>query len=182
MADGDMEAVLRFWFVENGVKQWFAKDDAFDRAIQDRFAKTHDAAADGRLDHWVESRDGRLALILVLDQFSRNLFRGTAEAFAYDERALAIARKAVAIGDHTVLPRDRALFVFLPFEHSEALADQKLCHALLSAYGTSDTLQYAQQHLDIIERFGRFPHRNAVLGRESTPEEVDFLEKPGSSF
>lgn len=176
------EDVLGFWFGECTAEQWFAKDDGFDAALRDRFGTVHaEAAADGLAD-WEATADGRLALILVLDQMSRNLYRGDRRAFAQDERARNIARKAVAAGDHVFAGRDRCLFLFLPFEHSEDLADQLWCDALFRALGDEDLTDYAVKHRVIIERFGRFPHRNAAMGRDNTVEELAFLEEPNSSF
>ena len=123
-----------------------------------------------------------MALILVLDQMSRNLYRDDPRAFAQDVRARAVARRAVAAGDHVFAPPERCLFLFLPFEHSEDLADQLLCEALFGVLGDANLDDYAARHRVIVERFGRFPHRNAVLGRTSTAEELNFLEQPNSSF
>jgi uncharacterized protein (DUF924 family) len=183
--------VLLFWFGpadERGRrdKRWFEKDDAFDRECRNRFLRLHEEAAAGRLGTWKQAPDECLALILLLDQFPRNMFRGTPRAFATDPLALEAARHAVAQGfDKTLLPVER-MFVYLPFEHSEALEDQeKACELSkpLTAYPeTADAYRYAVLHRDIIRRFGRFPHRNAILGRASTPEEIEFLKQPGSSF
>lgn len=177
-----IQDVLAFWFVENGRAQWFQKDDAFDEAIARRFGPLHERAAAGGCETWADERDARMALILVLDQFSRNLHRGSPKAFAQDAAALAVARKAIALGDHLAGPKDRCVFLFLPFEHSESLADQDLCLSLFETLGDADYIDYANRHRVIIERFGRFPHRNAILGRESTAEERAFLEQPNSSF
>jgi len=183
--------VLLFWFgpgAERGKahKRWFVKNDAFDLEIRERFLSLYEDAAAGRLARLKESPADCLALILVLDQFPRNMFRGTARAFATDPLALETAGHAVARGfDRGLLPVER-LFVYLPFEHSETLADQERSCELtkpLDAYPeTNDVYRYALLHRDIIRRFGRFPHRNAILGRVSTPEEIEFLKGPGSSF
>jgi uncharacterized protein (DUF924 family) len=183
--------VLLFWFgppAERGKPQerWFVKSAAFDREIRDRFLWLHEEAAAGRRSSWKENAAGCLALILLLDQFPRNMFRGTPRGFATDPLALEMARHAVAQAfDRAMLPVER-MFVYLPFEHSEALADQVMACELskpLDAYPeTVDAYRYAVLHRDIIERFGRFPHRNALLGRPSTPEELEFLRRPGSSF
>jgi len=177
-----IEAVLGFWFGECDADDWFKKSDAFDATLRTRFAATHDAACAGALDAWVESRAGRLALILVLDQMSRNLHRGDPRAFAQDAKARAIARRALALGDHVFSTPEQALFLFLPFEHSENVADQALCIALYEGLGNDYWVEFAGLHKVIIDRFGRFPHRNQTLGRESTAEELEFLEQPNSSF
>lgn len=143
----------------------------------------HENALAGRLDAWAESIDGALALVIALDQFPRNMFRGTPRAFAADAKAREIADQAISRGfDRVLLPPKRG-FLYLPFEHSEKLEDQKRCVALFEAAGDdADGLLWAVKHLRIIERFGRFPHRNRILGRESTPEEIEFLTQPDSSF
>ena len=184
-------AVLFFWFGGPGErgkrhKRWFEKSDAFDGEVRTRFLELHEAAAQGRLSSWKGRPDECLALILVLDQFPRHLYRGSARAFATDGLALEAARHALAQGfDRDMLPVER-LFAYLPFEHSEALADQDLACALtkpLEAFPeTDDAYRYAVAHRDVIRRFGRFPHRNAALGRASTPQEIEFLQQPGSSF
>lgn len=176
------DAVLAFWFEECGFADWFQKSDAFDATLRARFGATHAAACDGGLDDWEETRDGRMALILLLDQMSRNLHRGEPRAFAQDGRARAVARRAIALGDHAVSPPERCLFLYLPFEHSESAADQALCMALYRALGNAEWTEYARQHQVIVDRFGRFPHRNEILGRESTAEEIEFLKQPNSSF
>jgi len=183
--------VLLFWFgppAERGKphKRWFVKNDAFDREVRERFLPLYEAAAAGKLTHLKETAAGCLALIVLLDQFPRNMFRGTPRAFATDALALDAARDALARGfDRAMLPVER-LFVYLPFEHSETLADQeKSCELTqpLDAFAeTNEVYRYALLHRDIIQRFGRFPHRNAILGRSSTPEELEFLKGPGSSF
>jgi uncharacterized protein (DUF924 family) len=183
--------VLLFWFggpAERGRRQkrWFEKSEAFDRQIGDRFAAAYEFAAAGNLSHWRGDPHDCLALIVLLDQFPRNMFRDTPRAFAADPVALDAARHAVAEGhDRTLLPVER-LFAYLPFEHSESLEDQhracELTKPLEAFPETFDAYRYAVAHRDIIQRFGRFPHRNAVLGRASTPEEIEFLKQPGSSF
>jgi uncharacterized protein (DUF924 family) len=183
--------VLLFWFgpaAERGKphKRWFVKSQAFDREIRERFVPLYEEAAAGKLAHLKENAADCLALILLLDQFPRNMFRGTPRAFATDPLALEAARHAVAQGfDRAMLPVQRT-FIYLPFEHSEALADQlkscELNQALDAFPETNEVYRYAVLHRDIIRRFGRFPHRNAILGRASTPEEIEFLKGPGSSF
>ena len=174
--------VLAFWFDETAPNLWFEKNDAFDATLRARFGDRHAEAAAGCLVDWEETADGRLALLLLLDQMSRNLYRGDPRAFAQDARARAVARRAVAAGDHVFAPRERCQFLFLPFEHSEDLADQLWCEALFRALGDDNLLDYAVRHRVIVERFGRFPHRNAALGRTSTAEELAFLTEPNSSF
>ena len=185
--------VLEFWFGAPGSpelgrnrRQWFEKSDAFDGLIRERFLATHGAAAAGRLDGWADRPLSALALVVTLDQFPRNMFRGTPPAFATDARALAVARGIVSRGfDRTYVPVQR-WFAYLPFEHAEDLAAQAESLALFERLrddpSSAGTLGYAMRHYAVIERFGRFPHRNAVLGRVSTPEELAFLATPGSSF
>lgn len=176
-ASGDFSDVIDFWRAA-GYKKWFEKDDAFDASFRSRFLLTHEAAAQGDLDHWAESAEGALALLILLDQFPRNSFRGTPRMFATDSTALAVARKAVAAGyDREVDPSLRVFF-YLPFEHSEAMADQEQSVALASPLG-GEVRQAALDHRDIIRRFGRFPHRNGVLGRTTTAEEQAFLDDGG---
>jgi uncharacterized protein (DUF924 family) len=170
--------VLAFWRAA-GPKKWFAKDDAFDAEIRDRFLATYEAAANGELDDWEASPEGAFALIVVLDQFPRNMFRGDGRTFAADPLARAVADRAIARGhDQPFAPSERTFF-YLPFEHSEDLADQERCVALNRAFGDADGLKWAELHADIIRRFGRFPHRNKVLGRTTTPEEQAFLDGGG---
>lgn len=181
-------AILDFWFSDRARPLWFARDAGFDAEIGRRFAATHEAAMGGRLDDWQGSAEGALALVIVLDQFSRNLHRGSARAFACDARARAVADRALARGFDGRLPAERRGFLYLPFEHSEALADQRRAVALFQALAEAATgperaqaqelLDYARLHLAAIERFGRFPHRNEILGRETTAEEAEYLRDP----
>jgi uncharacterized protein (DUF924 family) len=172
------EEIVAFWQAA-GADKWFGKDDAFDAAIRERFLPTYEAAAAGRLGAWERTPEGALALLIVLDQFPRNLFRGSARIYAADPMAREAAERALARGfDHRVDPSLRTFF-YLPFMHSEALADQERCVALYRAVGDADNLRYAEDHADIIRRFGRFPHRNEVLGRTTTPEEQAFLAAGG---
>jgi len=175
--------VLDFCFAEGPVRRWFVKDQAFDAQVQERLARLHELAASGACDTWRETPAGCLALCILLDQVPRNLFRGQARAFAHDAQARAVTRHALARGFNRKLPQEQRLFLYLPLQHNEDLADQELCVRLVGALeDNSDLLDYAVRHRDIIARFGRFPHRNAALGRESTAEEAAFLSQPGSSF
>src|SRR5580698_3381401 len=179
--------VLDFWFAGDPAthrKVWFEKDAAFDSACAD-LAAARDSAKSGALDAWAETPKGGLALVILLDQLSRNLHRGTAEAFAADAKARTIARAMLARGfDQALTPAER-MFVYLPFEHSEDLADQDLAVRLFTALDAAtgeDTLDYAVRHRDVIRRFGRFPHRNTALGRQTTAEEAAYLADPGAGF
>jgi uncharacterized protein (DUF924 family) len=170
--------VLTFWRAA-GPEKWFKKDDGFDAAIRQRFLATYEAAAAGGLADWAENAEGALALLLVLDQFPRNMFRNDARAFAADALARAVAARAIERGfDREIAMPERAFF-YLPFEHSEALADQERCVALSRATGDAETVKWAELHADIIRRFGRFPHRNKALGRTTTADEQAFLDGGG---
>jgi uncharacterized protein (DUF924 family) len=172
--------VVAFWR-DAGPKRWFEKDLAFDEEIRLRFYDLHEAAAGVRLSTWEGSAEGALALLILLDQFPRNMFRNDARAFATDPMARAIAAGALVRGfDAQVTPELRGFF-YLPFEHSEDLADQERAVAFNGATGDADGLKWAKLHADIIRRFGRFPHRNAVLGRNTTPDEQTFLDSGGFS-
>jgi uncharacterized protein (DUF924 family) len=170
--------VLDFWF---GVdpKKWYSKDDAFDAAIRERFLPTYEAAVAGQLADWEATPESALALVIVFDQFSRNMFRGSPRTFAADALALEVAKRAVAQGFDRKLELPRRNFFYLPFMHSEHLADQQDCVALSRQNSDENTLEYAELHADIIRRFARFPHRNAILGRTTTPEEQTFLDAGG---
>jgi len=179
-AEPAAEDVLEFWR-EAGPERWFEKDEQFDKAMIDRFLPLHGEASSGTLDHWSDEAEGSLALILVLDQFSRNMFRGSAKSFAQDEQALTIAGKAIRLGFDSQFDQDLRVFFYMPFEHSECLADQHRCVRLVHTLGDPEFLDYANLHREIIRRFGRFPHRNAVLGRHSSPAEQAFLDAGGFS-
>ncbi|MCF5041427.1 DUF924 family protein [Pseudomonas sp. PA-7-1E] len=177
MTPHSAEAVIAFW-KQAGPKRWFAKDEGFDRDFRDRFNATHMQAARRELEGWLTTADGALALLILLDQYPRNAFRGTAHMFATDPLARFYARKMVDAGlDQQVEPQLRA-FCYLPFEHSEDPQDQQRSLALNQQLDAS-TYHWAKEHADIIERFGRFPHRNGVLGRASTDEELAFLKAGG---
>ena len=171
-------AVLAFWRAA-GPEQWFKKDTAFDAAIRARFIETYEAAAAGQLSGWEQTAEGALALIVVLDQFPRNMFRDDARTYAADPQARAVAERALERGFDQKVPLSDRQFFYLPFEHSEAMADQERCCALMAATGDAELLKWAQLHADIIRRFGRFPHRNAMLGRATTAEEQAFLDGGG---
>lgn len=182
-ADGKIANILRFWLVDHGFDDWFKRNDDFDTAIRDGFAGDVEAAAKGDYDHWRHSADGALALIILLDQMPRNLYRGQPGAYAKDAKAVEIARAAIAAGFDMQQPTERRLFYYMPFEHCENLVDQDLCMQLMAErIGNDEFVHYAKLHRDIIARFGRFPHRNEVLGRPSTDEELAFLKEPNSSF
>jgi uncharacterized protein (DUF924 family) len=170
------ETVVTFW-QQAGPGKWFAKDDAFDAEFRQRFEPAHFAAARRELDGWMATPDGALALMVLLDQFPRNVFRGTGHAFATDPLALSLANAAVAHGHHDAVAPALRNFLLLPFEHSERLKDQDRYLALVA--GDADSGKWGRIHRDIIVRFGRFPHRNAALGRQTTPEEQAFLDGGG---
>jgi uncharacterized protein (DUF924 family) len=170
--------VLAFWR-EAGKDKWFNKDTAFDEAIRRRFRETYEAATAGQLREWEASPEGALALVIVLDQLPRNMFRGSARAFAADHLARGVADRSMALGLDLATPVEERVFFYLPFEHSEHLADQERCCRLFRATGDADQVKWAELHADIIRRFGRFPHRNAVLGRTTTAEEQAFLDGGG---
>jgi uncharacterized protein (DUF924 family) len=170
--------VLHFWR-QAGPNQWFKRSSRFDEAIRLKFEPVHHAAARGEHDGWAETAEGALALLILLDQFPRNLYRGSAHSYATDPKARSIARAAVARGFHREVEPLLAQFFVLPFEHSEDLADQDHGARVAAELGDPEITKWVQIHRDIIVRFGRFPHRNASLGRETTPEEQAFLHEGG---
>lgn len=170
--------ILGFW-TSAGSKQWYAAKAAFDEAIRLKFEPVHHAAARGEYDQWAETPEGALALLILLDQFPRNLYRKSGHAFATDPKARAIARAATEKGWHLQLEPELRQFMVLPFEHSEDIADQDLCLTLAEELDDPEMLKWAVIHRDIIVRFGRFPHRNAALGRTTTAEEQEFLDEGG---
>jgi len=170
--------ILGFWR-SAGPARWFSKSAAFDDAIRLKFEPTHHAAARGEYAAWEETAEGCLALLILLDQFPRNLFRRSAHAFATDPLARRIARRAIAAGFDEQFENPLRSFFYLPFEHSEDLADQSLAVELCAASGDAEALKWAKIHFDIIKQFGRFPHRNPLLGRDTTPEEQAFLDEGG---
>ena len=176
--------IIDFWFVETQPKQWFQKNSDFDDLITSRFEPDYDLAVKGIYDEWTRSAEGSLALCVLLDQFPRNMFRDTPKAFATDFKALAVAKNAIAYSFDEILPAMQARFLYLPFEHSENLKDQETSMALFDKIKDDDPLgyDYAQRHYDVIKKFGRFPHRNQILERASTAEELAYLAKPDSGF
>jgi len=172
------EDIVTFW-LEAGPAAWFSADPAFDREIEARFAAAHHAAARRELDGWAGTATGALALLLLLDQAPRNLFRRSAHAFATDPLARRMASGAIDAGLDRQAPPALRNFFYLPFEHSEALADQDRAIVLFEGWGNADALDWARRHRDVIVRFGRFPHRNVALGRETTPEEQAYLDAGG---
>jgi uncharacterized protein (DUF924 family) len=176
------QEILKFWFEEIDPSQWWKKDDAFDQLIRARFSEIHARATRCELYDWRADARGRLAEIIVLDQFSRNMFRGSPLSFASDPLALALAQEAVAVkADLALSPTERS-FVYLPFMHSESLKIHALAMDLYQRNGIQSNLDFEIRHKQIIERFGRYPHRNGILGRSSTEEELEFLQQPCSGF
>ena len=175
--------VLDFWFAEGRDAQWFGGGPAFDDLVRQALTPAYTAARKGACDDWREMPEGCVALCILLDQYPRNVFRGTARAFADDPDALAVTRHALKRGFDAQLGQRERMFLYLPLEHSEVLADQDDCVRLFAGLDQQpDWLHYAEAHRDIIARFGRFPHRNEILGRDCTPEEEAFLKEPNSSF
>lgn len=177
--ENDPHAVVQFWR-DAGPQRWFKRDDAFDAAFRERFLAAHEAAARGQLSAWSATAEGALALVLLLDQFPRNAFRGTPRMYATDAQAREVADAAIAAGHDTRVDPALRPFFYLPFMHSEDLPDLERCVALMQPIG-GDHLRYANHHRGIVARFGRFPHRNALLGRPSTGEEERFLAEGGFS-
>lgn len=177
-----MQDVLNFWFDELAPEQWWTKDENLDQKIIERFSQVHQRASRCELFEWRETARGRLAEIIVLDQFSRNMFRGTPESFAWDSLALALSQEAISAGAEKFLTPVERSFLYLPFMHSESLLIHEQAVKLFTDNGIAGNLDFEIQHQNILKKFGRYPHRNAILGRASTPEELEFLQQPGSSF
>ncbi len=176
------DAVIKFWFAEIETKFWWVKDAEFDQQIADRFEATHHLAIQGKLSSWRTTPLGRLAEIIVLDQFSRNIHRNSPLAFAYDDHALVLVQDAIHVkADQELEPGQRA-FLYMPLMHSEIRGSHEIALTLFKAPGMETNLDFELKHKAIIDRFGRYPHRNAILGRQSTPEEIEFLKNPDSSF
>ena len=176
------EDILNFWFQEIDPKMWFTKNSEFDDLIRSRFFDIHTQAKKCELFSWRSEAKGRLAEIIILDQFSRNLFRDSPEAFASDSLALALAQEAVSLGLDEKLNNLEKSFLYMPYMHSESLAIHEIAIELYSQEGLENNLDFEKKHKDIIEKFGRYPHRNQILGRKSSAEEIDFLQQEGSSF
>ena len=174
--------VLNFWFEELSPKDWFAGGEELDSLISERFGSVHAMAAQSELSEWRVSVQGRLAEVIVLDQFSRNIHRGTPNAFSCDPLALALAQETIQQGLDKSLSQTERTFLYMPFMHSESLKIHEKAVELFKGNGVENTLDYEYKHKVIIERFGRYPHRNDILNRVSTEEEVEFLSQPGSSF
>ena len=179
IAPGD---VIDFWFSQRVKPLWFKKSSEFDREVKQRFLDAYQLAKTGSLNDWRSEPHGALALIILLDQFPRNMFRGTSQAFATDGQAVELTKYAVANNYQQDLSTEQQAFLYMPLMHSENQADQARCVELFTKLGKEDNLKFAIKHQKIVARFGRFPHRNQILGRESTPEEREFLTQPGSSF
>ena len=176
----DAGEVVTFWLAQSE-KVWFSPDPAFDAEVLSRFAELVERAKSGTLDDWADSPEGALALVLLLDQMTRNIYRDSPEMYAADGKALDVAKRAIARGFDQELPKDKRRWLYMPFMHSENLADQKRSVELFAASELSESLPFAVEHADIVRRFGRFPHRNAILGRQTTPEEAAFLAGGGFS-
>ncbi|MGO1118799.1 DUF924 family protein [Rhodovibrionaceae bacterium A322] len=176
------EQVLDFWFAAETAEKWWVKDEAFDQQVRETLGELHQQAAEWKLDYWRDTAEGCLALVILLDQVPRNIYRNDPRSFAFDAAARDITNHALEVGFDMLLSEEQRQFIYMPLEHSEVLDDQERCVELIGALGNENTTNYAIAHRDIVSRFGRFPHRNAVLGRESTAEETAFLKEPGSSF
>ena len=178
----EKEEILNFWFKECKAEQWFKKHEDFDQLIENRFSSAIGNATAGKLDSWEKSETGCLALIILLDQFTRNVFRDTPRAFIGDKKALALSQLCCEKDYLTNPDVHRRNFMLMPMMHSENLSVQDDALPLFKKYASGKDYEYAEKHYDIIARFGRFPHRNVILGRKSTNEELEFLKQPGSSF
>ena len=174
--------VLKFWLEEIDPKMWWVTDSSFDNEIKDRFTNLVSQATQGELYAWRKEPKGRLAEIILLDQFSRNIFRNTPRAFSNDQVALVLAQEAVEAKVPNVLSKTECGFLLLPYMHSESKVIHEVAEILYSEFAAPYNYEYELKHKVIIDRFGRYPHRNAILGRESSPEEIEFLKQPGSSF
>lgn len=178
----DYNTVLKFWFEELTPADWFRKNPTLDQKIHHLFYKTHQRVEAGETETWRRSPEGALAEIIVLDQFSRNMFRDTPQSFHYDSMALTLSQRAIELSMDHELPFDQRKFIYMPFMHSESAVIHQHAERLFKDLGDEDTLRFERLHKDIIDRFGRYPHRNKVLGRSSTPEEIEFLKQENSSF
>lgn len=176
------QEILNFWFEEIEPASWWKKDEGFDALLVERFSEIHEKASRCELYEWRRQAEGRLAEIIVLDQFPRNMFRDSARAFASDSMALTLSQEAIACGADQVLTPVQRSFLYMPFMHSESLQIHEVAVGLFRKNGIQSNLDFEFSHKNIIEKFGRYPHRNKVLGRPSTAEEIEFLTRPGSSF
>ncbi len=176
------QEILQFWFEETKPSQWFTKDAAFDEKISERFTRFQQQAAQGELVHWRKTIQGRLAEIIVLDQFSRNIFRGQAQSFAYDGMALVLAQEALNHNGISNLQTIQRAFIYMPFMHSESFIIHEIAESYFSENGLENFAEFENKHRTILARFGRYPHRNEILGRTSTAEEQIFLTEPNSAF
>lgn len=175
-------SVLHFWFQETPPELRFSKNESFDRKIRDRFLSTYEQIREGAFEDWKDSAEGTLALIIILDQFSRNMFRDTARMFESDEQALAIALEGIQMGRDKEIPIEQRAFFYMPLMHSEDIKVHDQALQLFSAPGLENNLKFEFLHRNILDKFGRYPHRNKILGRTSTEQEIEFLKTPGSSF
>lgn len=173
---------MKFWFEQTAPDQWFEKDPAFDASVRERFLGLHEIVASRGNDGFLADARTALAAVIVLDQMSRNMFRDTPRAFAADPQALSLAEAAIARGFDAGLTKDQRNFLYLPFGHAEDRQSQARAVALTASLGDADLLKWAEAHKTIVDRFGRFPHRNRILGRTSTPDETEFLKQPDSGF
>lgn len=180
--NNDFQKVIHFWFEEIDQSFWFKKSPHFDELIRRRFSHLHQAASFGELNSWRECAHGRLAEIILLDQFSRNMYRDTPNAFAYDTMALTLAQEAIRSKSDQALSKSEKLFIYMPFMHSESKRIHQQAVEIFKNYGNAENLKFELAHKEIIDRFGRYPHRNKILGRISTAEELEFLQQPNSSF
>jgi uncharacterized protein (DUF924 family) len=176
------QEILDFWFKELESKQWWVKDEKLDRDIESRFGALHQKAIAGELSDWRDGPGGRLAEIIILDQFSRNIYRDRPESFAYDSMALVLAQEAIRVGADQTFEAPEQAFFYMPFMHSESSAIHEVALKLFDQPGVEFNLEFEEKHKAIIDRFGRYPHRNRILGRQSTVEEARFLTEPNSSF
>ncbi len=176
------ELVLTFWFTELESNQWWVKDSDLDATVEKRFQRIHQQAVNGELFDWRTTARGSLAEIIVLDQFSRNIHRGKPQSFGHDAQALVLAQVAVEKKFDQELSDTERSFLYMPYMHSESAVIHELSMPLFSALDNKNTLEFEKKHKEIIDRFGRYPHRNSILGRESSQEEMEFLQQPGSSF
>lgn len=176
------QEILKFWFEDAGQSKWWSKDDAFDQLISERFSDIHSMAVRCELFEWRETAKGRLAEIIVLDQFSRNMFRRSPMAFAQDQMALVLAQESVSLGIDRLLTSEERGFLYIPFMHSESIKIHEVAEKLYRSHGVPSSLEWEMKHKAIIDRFGRYPHRNEILGRKSSQEELNFLKQPNSRF